>query len=170
MKKSSAKDEKKLNVGIWCAIILAYIGIACAGVCIYNMKAQIAENRVVYVYNLEEVLRDAGAGAMRTKFEEDIIKLNDELFEAENKIKNLKDEKVKVDFSDVYLKNLKMKRDETVAQYENNIKTLTDKINNALAEIAAEKKVATVFMHTAIAVNSSDVVDISPLVTAKIKK
>lgn len=130
----------------------------------------IHDSRKVYVYSLEEVLVKAEALSHKQKFDEEILKLNDELLEAEEKIKKIKDAKVKEDFSDVYLKNLRMKRDELVNNYQNSIKDLTQKINQALAEIAKEKDVPAVFLKSAIAVQTPYVVDLTDEIAERLQK
>ena len=112
----------------------------------------------------------AEALSHKQKFDEEILKLNDELLEAEEKIKKIKDAKVKEDFSDVYLKNLRMKRDELVNNYQNSIKDLTQKINQALAEIAKEKDVPAVFLKSAIAVQTPYVVDLTDEIAERLQK
>lgn len=133
-------------------------------------QAQIAVNRRIYVYSLEDVLRATDAVAAKTNFESEVIKLNDEILEAEGKIKSLKDAKVKADFSDVYMKNLRLKRDDLVAKYEQSIAELTDKINKTIEEIAEEKNAPAVFLKSSVAVISDDVEDITSEVIARIKK
>ena len=134
-----------------------------------DMQKEVAESRKIYVYNLEEVLRKANALETKKQFEDDIIKLNDELTEAEKKIETLKSAKVKEDFSDVYLNNLKMKRDDLVNNYEKNIDELTTKINKALNDIAQEKGVTAIFVYSAIAVNTENVIDLTDEIAERIK-
>lgn len=137
---------------------------------ISQLETQITENKKIYVYNLEEVLRQTNALETKKQFEDEIIRLNDELLEAEKKINSLKTAKVKEDFSSIYLQNLKMKRDELVNNYENNIEELTNKINAALSEIAQEKNIPVIFVHNAIALNTNFVVDLTNEVVAKMQK
>lgn len=129
----------------------------------------IENNSKVYVYSLEDLLQKMNVLAEKQKFETEIINLNSELLDAEKKIKSLKDAKVKADFSDVYLKNLRMKRDELVLGYENKIKALTDTINQALSEVAAEKSIGVIFVKSAVALNTPAVVDLTDEIYAKIK-
>lgn len=135
-----------------------------------EMAKAISDSRKVYVYSLEEVLVKIDAVEERQKFEEDILKLNEELLEGEKKIKTIKEAKLKADFSDVYLKNLRMKRDELVENYQKLIKDLTQKINQALAEIAKEKDVPVVFLKSSVAVTTPYVVDLTDDVAGKLQK
>lgn len=130
----------------------------------------INNNRKVYVYSLEDVLIKLDALNDRQKFDESIIKLNEELIEGEKKIKSIKKAQLKADFSDVYLKNLRMKRDELVNDYQNSVKELTQKINQALADIAKEKKAPVVFVKSAIAVQTPYLVDLTEEVVNRVQK
>jgi hypothetical protein len=134
-----------------------------------ELKTAIENNRKIYVYSLEDVLLKVDILDNKKKFEEEVIKLNDELLEGEKKIKSIKNAKVKEDFSDVYLKNLRMKRDELLADYQKIVEELTEKINQALAEIAKEKQVSVVFLKSAIAVQTPDVIDLTDEIAARVK-
>jgi len=135
-----------------------------------QLGRQIEENRKVYIYSLDEVLLKVEALESKRKFEEDVTKLNDELLEAEEKIKNIQDANLQEDFSVVYLKNLRMKRDDLVNNYQKSIEDLTTKINEALASIAKEKDISVVFLKSSIAATSPYVVDITEEVVNRIKK
>ena len=114
------------------------------------------------------MLRKINAVDEKVQMEEKILKLNNELMEAEKKIKSLKNAQVKEDFSDMYLKNLRMKRDEILENYEKSLGDITDRINSALNEIAKEKNVSTIFVHSVISVKTPYVVDVTDEVSAKI--
>lgn len=158
------------------ALLILFSGLGYTYKQVYDLqnvlKMQSAEAEIskkVYVYNLERVIRELDIVAKKTQFEDEIIKLNDELFAAEKKIKSIKDANVKADFSDVYLNNLKLKRDTLISNYENTIKDITDKVNTALNEISKEKGVTVVFVQSAVAVNSSYVEDLTEDVIKKVK-
>ena len=137
---------------------------------VQSIEKQISESRKIYIYNLEEVLRKINAVDEKVQMEEKILKLNNELSVAEKKIKSLKSAKVKEDFSDMYMKNLRMKRDEILENYQKTLGDITDRINTALNEIAKEKNVSAVFVHSAIAVRTPYVEDITDEVVARIQK
>ena len=175
-KENNVEYLKKTVKPVVAALLILGV-FACGGYGFYdlnakveNQQAQIAANRKIYVYSLEDVLRATDAVAAKTKFESEVIKLNEEILEAEEKIKSLKDAKVKADFSDVYMKNLRLKRDDLVAKYEQSIMELTDKINKTVIEVADEKNAPAVFLKSAVAVVSGDVEDITSEVIARIKK
>lgn len=127
-------------------------------------------NRKIYVYNMDEVLIQTGFVDSKKKFDEDVLKLNDEVMAAEKKIKNLKNEKVKNDFATVYLDSLKLKRNELIDNYQKQIEELTNKINKNLKIIAAEKNAPTIFNKSSIAVMTNDVIDVSAELVDKIKQ
>ena len=152
---------------------LFIIMLASSGLLLWQnqqLNQKITESRKIYIYSLEDVLLKVEALGNKRKFEEDVLKLNEELIEAEEKIKNIKNSKLKEDFSDMYLKNLRMKRDELVNNYQKSIEELTARINEALIEITQEKDIPTVFMKSSIAVTSPYVVDITEEVAQRVKK
>ena len=130
---------------------------------------QLEQARKVYVYDLENVLKGLNVLEIKRKFEDEIIKLNDEVFAAEEKIKSLKNAKVKEDFSTMYLNNIRMKRDDLLANYDKTIKELTDKINKVVGEIAKEQNVSVIFMKNAIAVKTPYVVDITEEIISRVR-
>ena len=134
------------------------------------MANLINNNRKVYVYNLEEVLIKLDVQGNKQKFDNDIIKLNNELMDGEKKIKNIKKANVKEDFSDVYLSNLRMKRDELVDEYQKSVEKLNDRIKQALVETAKEKDAPAIFLKSAVAIKTPHVVDLTNEVVKKVKK
>lgn len=175
MKKIDNAIYKKCAVsGIFLLFVLLFVAV---GYLYLKCNEQrdvfdgvINNNRKIYVYSLEEVLVKLEAYSNKQKFDEDVIKLNKELLEAEKKIKNIKSAKLKADFSDVYLKNLRMKRDELVEGYQNSIIELTRKINQALADIAREKDASAVFLKSTIAVQTPYVIDLTEEVADRVQK
>lgn len=166
-------SKKTLILGAVAVLILGALGYCCGK--IHSLQSQIdaqqleiENSKKVYVYNLEEVLKGTSIVAVKQNFENEIIKLNDEVFATEKKIKSIKDAKMKKELSDMYLKNLKMKRDDLMAKYQSDVKELTAKVNAAISKIAEEKKVSVIFVHNAIAVKTPEVVDVTPEVLAKI--
>ena len=134
-----------------------------------QLHMQIQNNRKVYVYNLETVLSDIGAAEAKQKFEKDVDKLNKEVIAAEKKIKNIKDAKAKAEFSEVYFKSLRLKRDNLVEDYNKSLQELLKKINKALAQTATDKNVATIFSSKSVAVTTEDVIDVSADIVKTLK-
>ncbi len=165
--------QKRRSVLTICAIAVLYAGLF--GLLLQNHIANqktavaIENSRKVYIYNLEEVLMTLNIVEEKQKFEAEIVKLNDELLEAEKKIKSLQDAKVKENFSQMYLSNLRLKRDELIAGYEKKVKDLTDKVNIALAEIAKGKGASTIFLRDVVAVNTPYVEDVTTEVINRVK-
>ena len=171
---NSRQSKKNLVMGVVAFLILCAFGYC--GFEIYSLQKQISaqqaeieNSRKVYVYNLEEVLKGINILETKKKFEDEIIKLNDEVFATEKKIKSIKDEKMKEELSGMYLKNLKMKRDDLMEKYQNDIKELTDKVNAVISELAKEKDVSVIFVQNAIAVNTPYVVDLTAEILTRVK-
>lgn len=126
--------------------------------------------QMIYVYSLEEAMVGINAAEEKNKFEQEALRLSDEVTAAEEKIMSLKDKEVQEDFSDVYLNSLRLKRDNLVEEYHKMLEDLSNKVNKSLEEIAAEKKASTIFLKSMIAVNTPYVVDVTPELIAKLKK
>lgn len=135
-----------------------------------TLEPKIEESRKIYIYSLEDVILKTGAVQIKQKFEADILELNKELVAAEQKIDSIEKANVKADVSELYLKNLRLKRDELMNNYQKSIEDLNKKINDAVVEIAKEKQVSAVFLKTAIAATSPYVVDITDEVAKRIKQ
>lgn len=167
--------DKKFYV-LGAAVALLYVGMGCLYLKVSqpasqeNVLEQIKESRKVYTYNIDEIFRAMNILEVKKRYEEDVVKLNNDLLEAENKIKSLKDAKVKEDFADMYMKNLKLKRDEIVGSYEKAVAELSEKMNKALDEIVKEKNVPAIFVQSAIAIKTPDTVDLTQEIIAKMKK
>ena len=183
-----SEDNKKYNrmlritAGVSC---LALVGLA---LFTYSLEQRIArveantsqiedklakrvdDNRKIYVYNMEETLLAAGIPASSQQFESDIASLEREVADAQEKIKTLKEAQVKEEFSDMYLRSLKMKRDELINKYSESMQVVLDAINQALEEVARENNVHTIFLSSAIAISTEYVVDVTPQVIEKMKQ
>lgn len=172
-KTNSARYVNYIMAVISLFIVLLFVAV---GHLYYKCSEQeemlanaVNNNRKIYVYNLEEVLIKLGAPDNKQKFDASIVKLNKELIENEKKIKNIKQAKLKADFSDVYLDNLRMKRDELISDYQNSVKELDKKIKQALVKIAKEKDAPAVFLKSAIAIQTPYVVDLTKEVVDRVQ-
>ena len=67
------------------------------------------------------------------------------------------------------LKPLQMKRDELLDSYSQSMQKSLGQINEALAELATENNVPTIFINKSVAVNTNYVIDVTPQVVEKIK-
>ena len=159
--------SKNLNIIVTLVLCLGLVWAFCL---IHSQKKSIEENKKIYVYSLDEVLLKSEVVETKQKFDAEIVKLNDELLTAEKKIKSLKNAKVKIDFTDMYLKNLRIKRDELIENYQKTVEEMTKKINAALEEIIKEKNIPAIFVKKAVAVPSPYIIDITGEVIEKIKK
>ena len=147
-------------------VVLALLLVGMYAFCNHKIE----QSRKVYIYSLDEVLLKTDMVEKKQKFDTEIVALNKELLRGEKKIKSLKDAKVKLDFSEVYLKNLRMKRDELVENYKKSVEEITQKINTAMREVVEEKKINVVFFKNAVAADSPYVIDITNEIIEKIEK
>ena len=168
-KDGKTKDVTRtsLSVRLLLGILFILAGLLCYKC--YILENVIKQNRKIYTYNLEEVLSHTNIVTIKQNFEDEMIKLNDELNEGEKKIQSLKKVDVKEDFTDIYLKNLRLKRDDLVADYDKKINELTAEINDILNTIMKEKNIPAIFNQDAIAVSSAEVVDITADVIKELK-
>ncbi|MBQ9271605.1 MAG: hypothetical protein IJ218_05015 [Alphaproteobacteria bacterium] len=136
---------------------------------INKLQQQIAQIQYVYVYDLEEVLRGVRLDDLNREFEAKINILNNEVSSAQDKISNLKNSKVKDDFSDVYLKSLKLKRDSMIQEYSRTLQNITAEINEKVTELAQEKGAPVVFDRRFITARTPLVIDLTDEIIGRIK-
>ena len=177
----NATTKSKNGIALWLVTIVIFA--AAVGVLqkqIYDLKQEqlsfkqeqnqnITELKKIYVYDLEETLRGLKLDSMNREFEAKINILNDEVSAAQKKIASLKETKDKDDFSDVYLKSLKLKRDSMLQEYNRTIENLTEDINRTVTEIATEKGASAVFDMRAVATRSDNVEDVTGEVIKRVK-
>lgn len=131
---------------------------------------EIVNNRRIFVCNMEELYKQLNVNQRNTEFEMKIAKLDDDVTAAQKKIKNLKNAKVKADFTDVYLKSLVAKRDKMVEEYQDALHDTMAKINQAMAEVAMEQKANTIFRSQAVTALTKYTVDVTQEVLKKISE
>ena len=165
------RTEKKTN--IW-----GILGIILLGAVVYQqfeivrlqqeqsalhneLRQTAAQLKKVYVYDLEETLRSLKLDNLNREFEAKINILNDEVSNAQQKIASLKESKDKDNFSDVYLKSLKLKRDTMLQEYNRTLENLTEEINKTISEIAAEKGASIIFDKRIISSETENVEDVT---------
>lgn len=187
-KETVKKSAPKANIVWVVALCGIYVIVGILGVYIYNFRQnfsayednmaameiklaqRVDDNRKIYMYNMEETLKLAGIPESSQKFESDIASLEREVQEAQEKIKTLKEAQVKEEFSEMYLRSLKMKRDELISKYSESMQDVLSVINSALEEVARENNVHTIFMANAIAISTEYVVDVTPQVVKKMQE
>ena len=136
---------------------------------LHDYVSQTAEQmRKVYVYDLQETLRGVKLDNINREFEAKINILNDEVSAAQKKIASLKETKDKDDFSDVYLRSLKFKRDTMLQEYNRTLENLTDEVNRVIGEIAKEKGAAVIFDRSIISSQTENVEDVTPEVIKRV--
>ena len=134
-----------------------------------DIKRNIAPIKKVYVYSLEKTLQGVRLENLNREFEEKINILNDEVTVAQKKISSLKDSKDKDNFSEIYLKSLKLKRDTMIQEYNRTLENLTNQINQAVTQIAKEKNASVILDLRAVASLTDDVEDVTNEVIKKVK-
>jgi phage-related protein len=131
---------------------------------------EIVNNRRIFVCNMEEIYKQLNINERNTDFELKIAKLDNDVTAAQKKIKNLKNAKVKADFTDVYLNSLVAKRDKVVEEYQDALHDTMAKINRAMAEVAVEKKATTIFRSQAVTALTKYTIDVTQDILDKINE
>lgn len=175
-----AKVQKKYSFTMAnCSLVLSIIAVLAVVACyaqICSLKKQNETLRAeyqtnkIYFYNLENVIASSSLVGIRNDFETKLQALAVEVETAQKKIKSIKDAKVKDDFTEMYMKSLKMKRDDLLKAYDEAMIQATDNVNEALQEIAEEKKVPTIFTSKALAVTTDNTVDLTQEVIEIVNK
>lgn len=164
LENTKTTDKKESHLA---KILVAAGFVLCAGFIgfqqwqIHRLNKQIEPLQNVYIYDLEETLRGVRLDEFNREFEAKINILNDEVSTAQLKISSLKDSKEKDDFSEVYLKSLKLKRDTMLEQYNRSIQEITDEINAKISEIAQERNALVVFDRRAVTAKTPHVIDVT---------
>lgn len=177
----SLKQEQKSLGKLWVLIVIlfgALIGYQqkeihdlkqANGTLKANVQQNMAQLKKVYVYNLEETLKGIKLESLNREFEEKLKVLNEEVSIAQEKISSLKDSKDKDTFSDIYLKSLKLKRDTMIQGYNRSLEDLTEQVNQAISEIAKEKKASVILDVRAVASLTENVEDVTEEVIKRVK-
>lgn len=167
-----AKIQKKINYFTManCSMILSIVAFLAVVTCYVQigflkaqnetLRAELQTNKIYY-YNLENVIASSSLVGIRNDFETKLQALAVEVETAQKKIQSIKDAKVKDDFTEMYMKSLKMKRDDLLKAYDEAMIQATDNVNEALKEIAEEKNVSTIFTSKALAVTTDDTIDLT---------
>lgn len=139
-----------------------------------NIDSQVAQKidagRKIYVFSLDDTVLSLGMLDKKKLFEQKVNKLNDEVRAAEKKLKGIKDQSVRSEYSEVYMKSLQIKRNNLIMDYEKEMAELNNRINKALEDVVVEQKLPAVWSAKNIAVATPDVVDITEAVIAKLQK
>ena len=139
-----------------------------------NIDSQVAQKidagRKIYVFSLDDTVLSLGMLDKKKLFEQKVNKLNDEVRAAEKKLKGIKDQSVRSEYSEVYMKSLQIKRNNLIMDYEKEMAELNNRINKALEDVVVEQKLPAVWSAKNIAVATPDVVDITEAVIAKLQR
>lgn len=138
---------------------------------ISQIEGQLAQNRYVYVYDLERLVAEYPDLMNKQKeYADKIESLTKQTIEAREKIEKLKNADLKEDFSDIYINSLVLKRDDLLSEYNGVMNEVTANINNSLAKIAKERNIKTVFPAKFVVVRSEYVIDITDEILEDIKQ
>lgn len=135
-----------------------------------NMTTEyhVLQSKKAYVYDLEQTLRGIKLDELNREFEAKINILSDEVASAKKKIASLNESKDKDDFSEVYLKSLKLKRDSMIKEYNKTLENLTEEINKTVSQIADEKGASVVLDKRVVVSQNKNVEDITAEVIKRV--
>ena len=119
---------------------------------------------------MENVIASSSLVGIRNDFETKLQALAVEVETAQRKIQSIKDAKVKDDFTEMYMKSLKLKRDDLLKAYDEAMMQATENVNVALQEIAKAKHVTTIFNSKALAVTTNNTIDLTNDVIEAVNK
>ena len=123
-----------------------------------------------YVYDTEKLVKGYTLLAeVQKNFEKQISDLNVKVNEARQKLEKMSDKKAKEEYATVYVSSLSLQRDQLLEQYQNNMKTLNEKVNQALVNVANEKNLPYVLDAKSIVVTTGAVVDVTDDVLKKLQ-
>ena len=124
----------------------------------------------VYVYSVDRLVQNYPAVMeLRKNFDSKISQLNEKVNEARKKLDDMKDKKAKEEYATVYLSSLTLQRDQLVEQYQKDLSALSQKINQALVDVANEHGLPYVLDAKAVVVTTRMVVDVTDAVLKKLK-
>ena len=141
-KKEAQKCNSCGNVVLFLVVLSLYVLL---GYNAYEINALQHNIEHTYVYNMEAVLMQTGLADENRKFETNMADLEKEIDAAEKKVKSMKDEKLRQEYRDMYMKSLTLKRNTLVEEHEKFMKSLLKNVKKTLAEVAKENDVKVIF-------------------------
>lgn len=176
-----ANIQKKINYLTMtnCSMVLSIVALLAVVACYVRIGFLKAQNETlhtelqtnkIYYYNLENVIASSSLVGIRNDFETKLQALAVEVETAQKKIQSIKDAKVKDDFTEMYMKSLKMKRDDLLKAYDEAMVQATENVNVALQKIAEEKHVMAIFNSKALAVTTNNTIDLTKDVIEAVNK
>ena len=174
LKTENTYKQAKSGWGTKFVLFFVITCLICANgylLCKYTeLQNIIKQNRNVYIYNMENTLLLAGMADENQQFEKELTQLEKEIDASTKKLSTIKDEKLKQEYQDMYMKSLKIKRDDLIKKHEEFVQTLSKNVNKSLVKVAEKNHVATIFAARAIAVTTPYVVDVTPQIAEILKK
>jgi len=124
----------------------------------------------IYVYNVNQLVQNLAVIAeVKQDYESKISQLNAKVNDARKKLDDMKDKKAKEEFATVYLSSLTLQRDQLAEQYQQQIRAIDAKINQALVDVANENGLPYVFDSKSVIVTTPYVVDVTGAVLKKLQ-
>ena len=173
LSQQSSGVQQRSGSKYWVALVFMFLLIiASAGGQFYFFNQELQKGmmqmRKIYTYDLQQTLRGVRLDDINREFEAKINILNDEVESAKKKISSLREGKDKDNFSEVYLKSLKLKRDTMVREYGRTIENITMEINKTITQIAIEKNALVVLDKRVVASQTENVEDLTDEVVKRI--
>lgn len=165
--RKEKKSKLPVIISVVCAIVLQ-LQICMLYKLNRTTEDYALQSKKAYVYDLEQTLRGIKLDELNREFETKINILNDEVSSAKKKIASLNESKDKDDFSEVYLKSLKLKRDSMIKEYNKTLENLTEEINKTVSRIAEEKGASVVLDKRVVASQNKNVEDITAEVIKRV--
>ena len=150
-------------------IALLLVANAFSAYKIYTLEKMVVHDSKIYVYSMENVLLLAGMADENKQHQIELDKLEKEIDAAQKKLNGIKDKKLKQEYSEVYMKSLRLKRDTLIETHEKFMNNLLKNVNRALLAVTEKYKAPTIFAAKSIAVHTPNVVDVTDEISKYLK-
>ena len=165
--KKTPANRFKLLVAVTIFVLL--VSNAFFGYKMYKLEQRVSHDSLVYVYSMENVLLLAGMADENKQYQIDLDKLEKEIDAAQKKLNGIKDKKLRQEYSEVYMKSLRLKRDTLTEAHDKFMANLLKNVNRALLKITEKYNAPTIFTAKSIAVHTSNVVDVTDEISKYLK-
>lgn len=170
--KSKAEDKKSVS-SAYLLVWFLICGLVISNIYAFSKCSQldrlVHQSRKVYIYNMENALMMAGMAEENQQFEIELGQLEKDIDASNKKLATIKDKKLKEEYQDMYMKSLKIKRDDLIKKHEKFVVSISKNVNKALQKVAEKNKAVTIFASRAISVTTTDVIDVTPQVAEILK-
>ena len=173
--EQAKKYQKELILAVAFVVLVVVDCIHCAE--IEELKAKVQQNmqkeqnEKVYVYNVNRLISSSPQiVALQQKYKQQMAELDKQIDVAQQKLANMKDKAAKAEFSEAYLGGLSLKRDNLLEEYQKAVAEVSERTNKALLDIVNNNKIPVVYNASIIAVNTTNVVDLTDAVLKNSQK